>query len=135
MTYIKWGGIVGIYSTGKKRVNNAPEWPLETWTKKNLKVVLPFYKCNTTKLNICVEYPAVKVFFASDKIFRNELKKFNEHSSFYDSTIFYGDRKKRNLILLHRKGELCPRHDISPFIIITFDMFLKQKTHKSQDSN
>ena len=27
---VEWGGIVGAYSTGKKRTNNAPEWPQET---------------------------------------------------------------------------------------------------------
>ena len=79
-----------------------------------------------------MEHPAVKVFLASDKIFRNELKKFNEHSSFYDSTIFYGDRKKRNLILLHRKGELCPRHNMSSFIIITFDIFSQKINIKAK---
>ena len=30
MTYVEWRGIAGIYSTGMKRANNSPDWPLET---------------------------------------------------------------------------------------------------------
>ena len=29
---LEWEGIAGIYSSVKKSVNNAPEWPIETTT-------------------------------------------------------------------------------------------------------